>query len=174
MANAAPRPCQLPAARLRQRGLEGRSRPWATATRTVASAPYPLDEANPQIRADMAVSQQAIGNPGVVVLDVRTKAEYNGECFWPSGASEPGGRQGHIPSARHQPIDGLYDEQGAFVPSERLRQSSRPLSTTAKNSSPTAPLVGVHARHGSSSRTCLVATTSASTTGRGPSGGGIL
>jgi thiosulfate/3-mercaptopyruvate sulfurtransferase len=30
------------------------------------------------------------------------------------GGLEPGGRAGHVPSAVHQPIDGLYDDRGSF------------------------------------------------------------
>jgi 3-mercaptopyruvate sulfurtransferase SseA len=48
-------------------------------------------------------------------------AEYRGERFWPSGGMEPGGRAGRVPSAVHQPIDGLYDDRGAFRPGTDLR-----------------------------------------------------
>jgi len=34
---------------------------------------------------------------------------------------EPGGRAGHVPSAVHQPIDGLYDERGSFLGAADLR-----------------------------------------------------
>lgn len=34
---------------------------------------------------------------------------------------EPGGRAGHVPTAVHQPIDGLYDERGAFRDAAALR-----------------------------------------------------
>ena len=52
--------------------------------------------------------------PAERCVDVRTWDEYRGERFWPSGGLEPGGRAGHVPSAVHQPIDGLYDERGSF------------------------------------------------------------
>jgi len=51
---------------------------------------------------------------------VRSDAEYRGECFWPSGGLEAGGRTGHIPSARHLPADDLYDPTGAFRPRREL------------------------------------------------------
>jgi thiosulfate/3-mercaptopyruvate sulfurtransferase len=56
-----------------------------------------------------------------MLLDVRSWDEYRGERFWPSGGLEPGGRAGHVPSAVHQPIDGLYDERGAFRDAAALR-----------------------------------------------------
>ena len=51
------------------------------------------------------------------LVDVRSEAEYGGERFWPSGGMEPGGRAGHVPSAIHQPMDGLYD--AGVVPARR-------------------------------------------------------
>jgi len=35
---------------------------------------------------------------------------------------EPGGRAGHVPSALHQPIDGLYDADGSFRSPAELRR----------------------------------------------------
>jgi len=34
---------------------------------------------------------------------------------------EPGGRAGHVPSAVHQPIDGLYNADGSFRSAAELR-----------------------------------------------------
>jgi thiosulfate/3-mercaptopyruvate sulfurtransferase len=34
---------------------------------------------------------------------------------------EPGGRAGHVPSAVHQPVDGLYREDGSFRSAGELR-----------------------------------------------------
>ena len=65
--------------------------------------------------------QAAIGQPGTTLVDVRSEAEYQGERFWPSGGLEPGGRAGHVPSAVHQPIDGLYDPRGSFRSPSDLR-----------------------------------------------------
>ena len=44
-----------------------------------------------------------------------------GRAVLASGGLEPGGRAGHVPSAIHQPIDGLYDERGAFRDTAALR-----------------------------------------------------
>jgi len=65
--------------------------------------------------------QDAVAEPGTTLVDVRSEAEYRGERFWPSGGLEPGGRAGHVPSAVHQPIDGLYNEHGSFRPATDLR-----------------------------------------------------
>jgi thiosulfate/3-mercaptopyruvate sulfurtransferase len=64
-----------------------------------------------------------IGKPqrDVVMLDVRSKAEFDGDHFWPSGATEDVGRAGHIPGAVHVPFELLRGEDGAFRPADELR-----------------------------------------------------
>ena len=96
--------------------------PWSATRSRPAQTTYRLGDANARLRADRAAVQAAITAPGSVLLDVRSRQEYDGERFWPSGGMEPGGRAGHVPSALHQPLDGLYDHQGAFVPEADLRQ----------------------------------------------------
>src|SRR5215471_2000848 len=82
--------------------------PWSTTTSEPAAGGYRLGAEDRRIRADRAAIKEAIDRPGTTLLDVRSAGEYRGDCFWPSGGMEPGGRAGHVPSAVHQPIDGLY------------------------------------------------------------------
>jgi thiosulfate/3-mercaptopyruvate sulfurtransferase len=100
--------------------------PWATA----ASQPPPgtllLGAEDPGVRADQATVLDAIGRPDTTLVDVRSTAEYRGECFWPSGGAQPGGRAGHVPSAVHQPVDGLYNPDGSFRPATELRRVFSP------------------------------------------------
>ena len=86
-----------------------------------ALAGYILPRPDGQLRAGHAAVRDAIGRPGSTVVDVRSWDEYRGERFWPSGGLEPGGRAGHVPSAVHQPVDGLCDERGAFRAAADLR-----------------------------------------------------
>jgi thiosulfate/3-mercaptopyruvate sulfurtransferase len=96
--------------------------PWeTTAARPPAAGPAVLGEPDPGLRADQATVRAAVGRPGVTLLDVRSAAEYQGERFWPSGGMEPGGRAGHVPSAVHQPVDGLYNPDGSFRTAQELR-----------------------------------------------------
>ncbi len=88
--------------------------PWSTAVIEPPAARYRLGGQDRRIRADGAAVQDAISRPGTTLVDVRSAAEYRGDCFWPSGGMEPGGRAGHVPSAVHQPIDGLYHADGSF------------------------------------------------------------
>jgi thiosulfate/3-mercaptopyruvate sulfurtransferase len=101
-------------------------RPWSTAASEPADGSFRLGDADPGIRADQAAVLGAIGQPGTVLLDVRSAAEYRGECFWPSGGMEADGRAGHVPSAVHQPIDGLYNEDGSFRSAAELRRIFSP------------------------------------------------
>jgi thiosulfate/3-mercaptopyruvate sulfurtransferase len=84
-------------------------------------AGYGLPAPDPRLQAGHATVRDTIGRPGSTLLDVRSREEYQGERFWPSGGLEPGGRAGHVPSAVHQPIDGLYDERGAFRDAAAMR-----------------------------------------------------
>ncbi len=97
-------------------------RPWSTVDAIAAEGRYQLGDQDARLRADHNGISAAIADPHVTLVDVRSAAEYAGERFWPSGGAEPGGRAGHIPTAIHRPLDGLYDAQGAFRPSSELRQ----------------------------------------------------
>jgi thiosulfate/3-mercaptopyruvate sulfurtransferase len=97
-------------------------RPWSTTATAAAPAGLAPGGADEGIRARLEAVQTAIGQPGTTLVDVRSQAEFAGERFWPSGGMEPGGRAGHIPSAVHQPIDGLYNDDGSFRPAAELRQ----------------------------------------------------
>jgi thiosulfate/3-mercaptopyruvate sulfurtransferase len=96
-------------------------RPWTTAAPQPPQGTLVLGAENPDIRADLATVLEAIGRPGSTLVDVRSAAEYRGERFWPSGGMEPGGRAGHVPSAVHQPVDGLYNPDGSFRSAAELR-----------------------------------------------------
>jgi thiosulfate/3-mercaptopyruvate sulfurtransferase len=95
--------------------------PWSSVAAEATAGDYRLDDQDSRIRADRVAVQDAIGQPGVTLVDVRSEAEYQGERFWPSGGQEPDGRAGHVPSAVHQPIDGLYDQRGSFGDPSDLR-----------------------------------------------------
>ena len=102
-------------------GWQAGGHPRSAAASEPAAGSFRLGGEDPRIRADQAAVQGAIGDPGSTIVDVRTTAEYRGERFWPSGAMEPGGRAGHVPSAIHQPIDGLYNKDGSFRSAGQLR-----------------------------------------------------
>jgi len=100
--------------------------PWSTAASEPPAARYRLGGQDRRIRADRAAVQDAIDQLDTTLVDVRSAAEYRGDCFWPSGSMEPGGRAGHVPSAAHQPIDGLYNADGSFRSAAELRSVFSP------------------------------------------------
>jgi thiosulfate/3-mercaptopyruvate sulfurtransferase len=95
--------------------------PWSTDATEPSPDTFRLTGEDARIRADWTTVREAIGRPGTTLVDVRSTAEYRGERFWPSGGMEQGGRAGHVPSAVHQPLDGLYREDGSFRPAAELR-----------------------------------------------------
>ncbi|MFI5086685.1 MAG: sulfurtransferase [Actinomycetales bacterium] len=97
-------------------------RPWSTEPTVPAPAHYRLPEQDWRLRASRENVEGAIADPAVTILDVRTGAEFRGERFWPSGAAEPDGRAGHIPSARHVPVDGVRRADGSFLGSAEVRR----------------------------------------------------
>jgi thiosulfate/3-mercaptopyruvate sulfurtransferase len=94
---------------------------WSTAATEPAARRIHLGDQDRQMRADRVAVREAIDQPGTTLVDVRSAAEYRGVCFWPSGSMEPGGRAGHVPSSIHQPIDGLYNDDGSFRSAVELR-----------------------------------------------------
>jgi thiosulfate/3-mercaptopyruvate sulfurtransferase len=96
--------------------------PWSTEATQLPAGRYHFGDEDRSIRADRAAVQRAIGTPGTTLVDVRSEPEYRGERFWPSGGLAADGRAGHVPSAVHQPIDGLFDERGAFRATADLRR----------------------------------------------------
>jgi thiosulfate/3-mercaptopyruvate sulfurtransferase len=95
---------------------------WSSAPEEPNAGSFRLGNQDAGIRADWEAVQDAIGQPGITLVDVRSEAEYRGERFWPSGGMEPGGRAGHVPSAVHQRIDGVYQDDGSFRSAADLRR----------------------------------------------------
>lgn len=106
--------------------------PWSVDPVTPFPTSYRLGQQNTAIRANQAQVQDAIDRSTAMLVDVRSGPEYQGERFWPSGAAEPNGRAGHIPGAVHQPIDDLYDGQGAFRSVAELRRMFSSLNVDAE------------------------------------------
>lgn len=96
-------------------------RPYSSVANAPAVAEYRLGEQDWRVRADHVAVRDAIEDPGVAILDVRSGDEFRGERFWPSGGMEPGGRAGHIPAAVRVSFDDVYDGRGAFLSGEWLR-----------------------------------------------------
>ena len=106
---------------------------WRTAGYSSSTAPseppaggFRPGREDSRVRADLIAVREAIGQPGTTLVDVRSAVEYQGDRFWPSGGMEAGGRAGHVPSAVHQPLDGLYRADGSFRSAAELRELFAP------------------------------------------------
>jgi thiosulfate/3-mercaptopyruvate sulfurtransferase len=95
---------------------------WTTDVAKAPESAHPPVEASADLLVSREKVREAIDDPSQVLLDVRAEAEYRGEQFWPSGATEDVGRAGHIPGAVNVPIDALHAEGGAFKNPEELRR----------------------------------------------------
>jgi thiosulfate/3-mercaptopyruvate sulfurtransferase len=111
----------------------GEGRPWTTTAPGLPTTGYSLPDEDHGVRAGHERVEAAIGDPAQVILDVRTEPEFRGERFWPSGGLEPGGRAGHVPSAVHLSIEGLYDERGSFLTVPELRRLFAPVDLSAES-----------------------------------------
>ncbi|HEX5822597.1 MAG TPA: sulfurtransferase [Solirubrobacterales bacterium] len=100
---------------------DGGGRSWSTEVPSPESTSYVSDGGHVGLLASTAEVEDAIGDPGTVILDVRSPEEFSGERFWPSGAPEDVGRAGHIPGAVHVPVSVLTDEDGDPADREDLR-----------------------------------------------------
>ena len=97
---------------------------WSTDVPTTARSQYVLPSQDAFFSSKEDV-QEMIGQESRVILDTRSKAEYDGERFWPSGATEGAGRAGHIPGAVHIPIELLRTEGGIFRSAGEMLQVVR-------------------------------------------------
>jgi len=97
---------------------------WSTEVPTPAASQYVLPVQDAFFSSEEDVKQM-IGQPSRVILDTRSKAEYDGERFWPSGATAGAGRAGHIPGAVHVPIELLRNDDGTFKSTGEMLQVMR-------------------------------------------------
>ena len=91
---------------------------------------YPLEAGDPSVRASREDVLAMLARPGHLILDVRSRAEYEGERFWPSGAPEDTGRAGRIPGSIHVPVESLRDENGRFAEPGEMRRLLLELGVT--------------------------------------------
>ena len=103
-------------------GWRDAGRPWTTDLPKPVTSTYTLPGAEATQLMSLDALQGTLGTGDPVILDVRSDAEFTGERFWPSGATEGAGRPGHIPGAVHLHIDLLHTTDGAFKSAAELRQ----------------------------------------------------
>jgi thiosulfate/3-mercaptopyruvate sulfurtransferase len=98
-------------------------RPWTTDRPEPKATRYALPEPAREIRALQPKVAASIGAADCTTLDVRSEAEFRGERFWPSGATENTGRAGHIPGAVNVSLDGVVNPDGSYAGVDALRET---------------------------------------------------
>ncbi len=87
---------------------------------TYPATGYELAEADFGLRAFRDDILPRLGDPELVLVDVRSPAEFNGEIIAPPGMSETAQRAGHIPGASSIPWAQTVREDGRFKPADEL------------------------------------------------------
>jgi thiosulfate/3-mercaptopyruvate sulfurtransferase len=81
---------------------------------------YDLPEPDFSLRAYRDDILPRLGDPELVLVDVRSPAEFNGEVIAPPGMSETAQRAGHIPGAASIPWAQTVREDGTFKSTDEL------------------------------------------------------
>jgi thiosulfate/3-mercaptopyruvate sulfurtransferase len=92
----------------RERWLEAGGS-WTVDPSAPVTASYPLGSVTDDL-VTLPDVVGLIGDPDAVLVDVRSREEFIGERFWPSGATEGAGRAGRVPGAVWLPIETLAGE----------------------------------------------------------------
>jgi len=119
--------------------------PWTTDLPRPVISSYTLPEAQATQLISLDALQGALGSGEPVILDVRSDAEFAGERFWPSGATEGAGHSGHIPGAVHLHADLLRTADGAFKNAAELRQLFQDRGVVPERSVVTYRTIGIRA-----------------------------
>ena len=121
------------------------SRPWTKDFTTPVESTYLLPEVEATQLMSLNTLQATLGTGNPLILDVRSEAEFVGDRFWPSGATEGAGRTGHIPGAVHLHADLLHTTDGAYKNAAALRQLLQERGVVPERSVVTYCTIGIRA-----------------------------
>ena len=95
--------------------------PVSTELPSYAATGIQLPEPDSALRAFRDDILPRLGDASLVLVDVRSPAEFNGEVIAPPGMTETAQRAGHIPGAASIPWAQAVREDGTFKSAEELR-----------------------------------------------------
>ena len=111
------------------------ARSLVTARPAVTPTKYPVPKrANTALRAKRPDVERALSKKQVVLVDVRSPAEYAGDIIAPPGMSETAQRPGHIPGARSVPWAQAVAPDGTFKSRDELEQLYKQAGVLKKDS----------------------------------------
>ena len=105
--------------------------PLTTDVPSYPATSYQLPEVNDSLRAYRDDILPRLGDRDLVLVDVRSPAEFNGEVIAPPGMTETAQRAGHIPGAISAPWAQTVREDGTFKSRDELRAHYEAKGVTA-------------------------------------------
>src|SRR5690606_4854149 len=94
---------------------EAEGRPLTTRVPSHTPGNFTIEEIRPHLRAYLADVREVVETGAdVVLLDIRSPAEYEGRIFAPEGVQELAIRAGHIPGAVNVPWGEAVNPDGTF------------------------------------------------------------
>jgi thiosulfate/3-mercaptopyruvate sulfurtransferase len=97
----------------RERWLEAGGT-WSVEAGAPPAASYPLGS----VARDVVTTEDVlslIDDSDAVLVDVRSREEFSGERFWPSGATEGAGRAGRVPGAVWLPVEAVVGDRASVL-----------------------------------------------------------
>jgi len=128
-----------------RQGWREASLPWTKDIPKPVASTYLLPEVEATRLMSLKTLQATLGTGNPIILDVRSEAEFIGDRFWPSGATEGAGRSGHIPGAVHLHADLLRTTDGTFKNAAALRQLFQERGVVPERSVVTYCTIGIRA-----------------------------
>ncbi len=119
-------------------------RPWDADVETPSISGFHVDKIDSDIRALDREVRESTSRWDHTILDVRSRLEFEGERFWPSGGVPEGGRAGRIPSSQHMFCD-MVTEEGSFRSVDELREMTEELNLIAGHGFTTYCTIGARA-----------------------------
>jgi thiosulfate/3-mercaptopyruvate sulfurtransferase len=107
---------------------------------------YPVRGPDPALRVDLPAVRAALGQPGTVLVDVRSPEEWRGEWFV-EGPPGEGERGGHMPGAVYLHFREAVTPDGAFRPRDELRALYTNAGITPDREVIVYCMVGMRAAH---------------------------
>jgi thiosulfate/3-mercaptopyruvate sulfurtransferase len=102
---------------------EADGRPLDLDAAAPAEGDITIGEANPDLRALLPEVLDIVnGGQDSSLIDIRSKAEFDGEVFAPEGVQELSVRAGHIPGALNVPWGQNVNEDGTFKSVDELKE----------------------------------------------------
>lgn len=115
---------------------------------TYSPSNYSARDPDESIRAFFPQVKDALGKAGIVLVDVRSPAEFKGEVLAPAEyPTEHAQRGGHIPGAVNQPWAQAVKEDGTFKSAQDIRGLYEPKKVTSDKSVITYCRIGERSAH---------------------------